>query len=102
WPALPVIIAGLALFSAGIFVVQATATSHVGAADPRDRGIAVGLYATAYYAGGSIGGSAPALLWGAGDWQSTVALVSLVQVVMAVVAFMWWRDRHVHVEIATL
>jgi MFS family permease len=100
--ALPAIVFGLAVFCTGIFVVQATATSHIGGADVQDRGMAVGLYATCYYAGGSLGGSLPALFWDAGGWPACVALVAVVQLTMAAVAFVWWRERHTHVELANL
>ena len=90
---LTMVVSGLAVFCAGIFVAQATATSHVGAAS-RNRGTAVGLYATAYYAGGSLGGSLPALVWDAGGWPACVALVVAVQLTMGVVGRLWWRDAH--------
>ena len=38
----------------------------------------------------------------AGGWPACVALVAGVQVLIAAIAFIWWRDRHTHVELANL
>src|SRR5580658_3286028 len=53
------VIAGLAICSSGVFIAQASATTFVGVAAKRNRALALGLYVTFYYAGGSIGGTAP-------------------------------------------
>ena len=62
-PSLPAIVAGLALCATGVFIAQATASSYIGAVTTQDRALAVGLYSTFYYAGGSVGGALPAALW---------------------------------------
>jgi len=72
---LPGIITGLALFSSGKFVLQATATSQMGKAAGRARSSAAGLYLTFYYAGGSLGAVVPAFFWRWGGWPACVALV---------------------------
>jgi YNFM family putative membrane transporter len=86
------VVAGLAVFCAGIFLVQTTATSHVGASPQPDRGAAVGLYATLYYTGGSAGAVAPAFVWDLGGWPACVALLAIVQVAVAIVGLVWWTD----------
>ena len=73
-PWLPVIIAGLALCATGVFIAQATASSYIGAVTTQDRALAVGLYSTFYYAGGSVGAALPAALWSRGGWPACVAL----------------------------
>ncbi len=88
---LPVVLAGLALSSSGVFISQATASSYVGVAAGHDRGLAVGLYAMFYYAGGSAGGSVPSLFWTSGGWPACVALVIAVQVGMVTLAFLKWN-----------
>ncbi len=93
WPATTAIIAGLAVCAAGVFVAQATASSYVGAAAEGDRGLAVGLYASFYYIGGSLGAALPALVWSRGGWPATVGLVAMVQVVTVAMAFAFWSDR---------
>jgi predicted MFS family arabinose efflux permease len=93
WPSVAVIVGGLALCAAGVFVAQATASSYVGAAAQRDRGLAVGLYASFYYIGGSLGAAVPGLFWARGGWPATVGLVMAVQVLTVAMAFAFWGDR---------
>src|SRR5262245_23186318 len=95
-PWLPVIITGLAFVGTGVFVAQATASSYIGAVTREDRGLAVGLYSTCYYVGGSAGGALPALFWNAGRWPACVALVVLVQLTTVTIALRAWRPMHLH------
>jgi YNFM family putative membrane transporter len=76
-PSLPMIIVGLAVFSAGLFSAQTAATTFIGEAMPQARGAAVGLYVTCYYLGGSVGGILPAPLWSAFGWPGVVVLIAL-------------------------
>jgi predicted MFS family arabinose efflux permease len=99
-PSLVSVMAGLALVSTGVFLSQATATSHVGTTAGHNRGLAVGLYSTFYYIGGSAGASLPALFWARGGWSACVALVVVVQMVSAAVALAFWRDLHGPVDVA--
>jgi MFS transporter, YNFM family, putative membrane transport protein len=85
-PSLWIIVAGLTLCSSGVFIAQASATSFVGTAAARNRGLALGLYVTFYYIGGSFGGTAPGWLWTQFGWPGCVALVVAVQIVIASVA----------------
>lgn len=85
-PNLWIIIAGLTLCSSGVFISQASATSFVGTAAANNRALALGLYVTFYYVGGSFGGTAPGWLWAAFGWPGCVALVVAVQIVIASVA----------------
>lgn len=93
---LPLIILGLALVGSGVFITQATASSHIGAVTTEDRGLAVGLYSTCYYLGGTLGGSLPALFWDTGGWAACIAMVLLVQVTAAVIALKFWGDSRAH------
>jgi MFS family permease len=90
-PWLPAIIAGLALSATGVFVAQATSSSYIGAVTTADRGLAVGMYSTFYYAGGSLGGALPSAVWRTGGWPACVALVVLVQGVGLAVALTQWE-----------
>jgi predicted MFS family arabinose efflux permease len=87
---LPAIIAGLAFTSTGVFVAQTTTSSYIGAVTTGDRGLAVGLYSTFYYTGGSVGASAPAVVWNGGGWPACVALVVGVQCAGALIALTTW------------
>jgi MFS family permease len=90
-PNLWAIVAGLALSSTGVFIAQTTTSSYIGAVTTNDRGLAVGLYSTFYYSGGSAGGSAPATVWNAGGWPACVALVVGIQCVGAAIALTYWE-----------
>ena len=89
-PWLPAIVAGLALCATGVFTAQATTSSYIGAVTPSDRALAVGMYSTFYYAGGSAGGVLPSIFWRAGGWTACVLLVFAVQLVGAAIAFTHW------------
>jgi YNFM family putative membrane transporter len=92
-PWLPAIVAGLALASTGVFIAQAATSSYIGAVTTRDRALAVGLYSTFYYAGGSVGAAAPAALWNIGGWPACVALIVVVQAVGVTIALAFWKGR---------
>jgi predicted MFS family arabinose efflux permease len=92
-PSLPAIVCGLALSATGVFVAQATSSSYIGAVTTQDRALAVGLYSTLYYTGGSVGGALPAALWARGGWPACVALVVAVQTTGALIAFTQWVPR---------
>ena len=87
---LPAIIVGLALCSTGVFIAQAATSSYIGAVTTRDRALAVGMYSTFYYAGGSVGGAAPSALWSRGGWPACVALIVFVQCVGVAIALTQW------------
>jgi len=89
-PSLAAIVAGLALCSTGVFVAQATTSSYIGAITSRGRALAVGMYSTCYYAGGSAGGALPSIVWRAAGWSGCVALVVAVQALGAAIAFTQW------------
>jgi predicted MFS family arabinose efflux permease len=90
-PALSLIVIGLALVGTGVFIAQATASSFIGVATREDRGLAVGLYSSAYYLGGTAGGALPSLFWSSGGWTACVLLVVIVQGVTLVTALTFWR-----------
>jgi MFS family permease len=87
---LTAIVIGLALCATGVFIAQATTSSYIGAVTRRDRALAVGLYSTFYYGGGSTGGALPALVWSRSGWPGCVALVVLVQATGVAIAFTQW------------
>jgi MFS transporter, YNFM family, putative membrane transport protein len=91
-PWLPAIVTGLALCATGVFIAQATTSGYIGAVTTQDRALAVGMYSTFYYGGGSAGGALPAVVWARGGWPACVALVMVVQAVGAAIAFTQWSD----------
>jgi predicted MFS family arabinose efflux permease len=92
-PSLPVVAAGLALCSTGVFIAQSSTNSYIGVVTARDRALAVGIYATFYYIGGSVGGALPAMFWNAGGWKACVALIVLVQTTGVAIALIFWQSR---------
>lgn len=92
-PSLAAVAVGLAFVSTGVFICHATASSYIGRVTADDRGLAVGLYSTFYYLGGSAGGSLPALLLHAGGWPATVLLVMAVQASTFLLAWRFWRSH---------
>jgi MFS family permease len=91
-PTLWAVIAGLAICSTGVFIAQAVATSFVGVAAKHDRALALGLYVSFYYGGGSFGGTAPGWLWQTFGWPGCVALVVAVQIAIAGLAWSLWTN----------
>lgn len=88
-PALSAVVLGLALFAGGVFLIQSAATAQAGAT-AHARSAAVGLYATCYYLGGSLGGVAPGPLWQSFGWPACVTLVALVLAGTGFLAFRFW------------
>jgi predicted MFS family arabinose efflux permease len=92
-PSLIIVGSGLALFATGVFFAQATSSSHVAHHAEEGRGLAIGLYATFYYIGGSVGGALPAVFWDAGGWPACVAFLLAVELTMLMIAWKVWKPR---------
>ena len=92
-PSLPLVIVGLSVFATAVFIAQSSATSHVGANAEHDRALAIGLYSTFYYLGGSAGAAIPALAWSRAGWLGCVALVVFVQLATLAIALTTWSRR---------
>jgi YNFM family putative membrane transporter len=88
-PHLVPILTGLVLCSSGVFICQAAATSHLRIAAPAHvRALAAGLYLSAYYLGGTVGGELPSAVWSHAGWTGCVALVAALQCVTLAIG--WW------------
>jgi predicted MFS family arabinose efflux permease len=72
-PAVPAVLAGLALIGAGTFFAQATTTGFVGSAATADRGAASGIYLACYFGGGLAGTAVLGLLFDRFGWEACVA-----------------------------
>jgi predicted MFS family arabinose efflux permease len=92
-PALPAVIVGLAMLSAGLFVAQALALGFIGVAAPTARSSAVGLYVSTYYIGGALGGVLPGWLWHWYGWPGCVAIACVMMVGMGIAAVATFRDQ---------
>ncbi len=92
-PSVPAIIAGLALMSSGVFVMQTSSQGYLGTIVHENRSTASAVYFTFYYLAGGLGAVVPAIAWTRGGWPATVALIVAVQVVVGALAFFGWRAR---------
>jgi MFS transporter, YNFM family, putative membrane transport protein len=86
-----IVIAGLALCCTGVFVTQSAANSYIGSAAEHNKALAVGLYVSFYYLGGSAGGALPGFFWTLGGWPACVALFVSVQAATILIALGWWK-----------
>ncbi len=89
--ALAPIIAGMALLSGGMFVVQTLSLGFIAANVRQAKSTAVGLYVTVYYAGGACGGVLPATLWHGWGWAGVAGLVACGCLAIGGLAGAAWR-----------
>ncbi len=88
---LAVVIVGLTICSSGVFAATTAANGQVGFSAHRNRALAVGLYATFYYLGGSLGAFVPGYFWDLGGWPACAAFIVTVQVLTVLVALFSWN-----------
>jgi predicted MFS family arabinose efflux permease len=90
---LPIVIAGLALLSSGVFIAQTATQTYLRVASPPEaRVTAAGLYLTFYYLGGTVGGVAPGAFWAWGRWPACVGCVVMMQAIALAVALAGWKS----------
>ncbi len=85
-----IIIAGLTLCAVCGMVCQAVSTGYVTMTAKEGRSSAVGLYATAYYVGGSAGAFLGGLAWTFAGWAGCVAAIVAMQAIIAVIVANAW------------
>jgi MFS transporter, YNFM family, putative membrane transport protein len=85
------VVAGLAVCCTGVFSAQASASAFVGSAAQQNRGLAIGLYSSFYYLGGSAGAFAPGLLYAWGGWPACAAFIAAVQALTILIALLYWK-----------
>jgi MFS transporter, YNFM family, putative membrane transport protein len=87
-----IIIAGLTVCAACGLLCQAVSTSYVITVVKEGRSSAVGLYASIFYIGGSVGAFLTGFAWNAAGWTGCVAMILAMQlIVAAIVALAWER-----------
>jgi len=84
---------GLAICCTGVFAAQTAGSGFVGVAAERHRALAVGLYATFYYLGGSAGAVLPGYFWDWGGWPACAAFIVSVQVLTVAMALKYWKPQ---------
>ena len=92
-PSLAVIIAGLSLAAACGTTYQAMSTSFVAQTAGEGRSAAVGLYVTAFYLGGSVGGVLPGFTWAHAGYAGAVAMVLAILSFMTLMAALYWPTK---------
>ena len=92
-PGIAVFVLGLAVASAGVFIMQSAASSHVSQSAGKARSAATGLYVSFYYFGGSVGATLLAAAWKFGGWGAIIASMILVQCVSLAAVRMFFADR---------
>ena len=90
---LPMVVAGLAVCSSGVFICQSRRhQAGLGHVAGRARSSAAGVYATFYYIGGTAGATLPAIAWKVGGWPACVAVtVGVLGGVIALALIFWKR-----------
>lgn len=86
------VLLGLAVCCTGVFTAQAAASSFIGVAARQNRALAVGLYVTFYYVGGSVGSTVPGWIWQTAGWSGCVGLVILMQAILLLIARYGWQS----------
>jgi len=76
--ALPVIVAGVALFTFGFFAAHSVASSWVGRLAQHSKALASAVYLTAYYVGASSMGWLGGHAWQAGAWPGVLGFLALL------------------------
>ncbi len=90
-PWLTAVVVGLAVCSSGVFVCQSAAVSFIAESVSEGRSLATGLYNMTYYAGGASGSWLAGIAFEARGWGGAVAVIVLIQIVAAVIAWFGWR-----------
>lgn len=83
---LPLILAGVAIFTYGFFATHSVASSWVGRRASSNKALASALYLFFYYLGSSVVGSATGVAWGSGGWPGVVAVLAGALVLALLVA----------------
>ena len=87
------VLTGLTLASCGVFISNSAATSYIGTVAQRNRALAVGIYVSCYYIGGSAGASGPGWVWQNCGWPGVVWMIVCVQIALALVALVNWSSH---------
>nr|WP_259740707.1 MFS transporter [Pseudomonas poae] len=87
------IVAGLALSSTGVFLAQAAANAFISASARDSKTVAVGIYLTCYYLGGSCGAIIPAAIWEHWGWPGCVSLIIGFQLLTLLIALIGWTPH---------
>jgi YNFM family putative membrane transporter len=85
-PTLPLIVAGMGLFTFGFFASHSVASSWVGRRARPPQALASALYLFFYYLGSSVVGWLSGVVWGHAGWAGVVAILGVVLALAMLVA----------------
>ncbi|QBJ97298.1 MFS transporter [Rhodococcus sp. ABRD24] len=88
---LPLVLAGMLLFTGGFFAAHSVSSSWVGALATAHRAEASSLYLFAYYLGSSVAGVGAGLAYSAGGWTATAGFIGAL--LAGAVALSVWMLR---------
>jgi len=88
---IPMIVAGVGIFTCGFFSTHAVASSWVGRRAKIAKAQASSLYLFFYYMGSSISGTAGGVCWVYGGWAGVAIMISLLVVLAFGVAALLLR-----------
>lgn len=91
-PSIVAIAIGLAAAAVFGFACHSASISYVATTAQRGRSSAVGLYVTAYYLGGSIGGILAGLAWMVAGWPGCVICALAVLGIVALLVQRYWTE----------
>ncbi|MFF0945696.1 MFS transporter [Kocuria sp. CPCC 205300] len=91
-PSIPVIVAGLLLFTGGFFGAHAVASGWVPVRSTTGKAQASSLYTLFYYGGSSVLGTAGGVFYTATGWSGAVAFVAALVVLAVVLVLVVLRD----------
>ena len=90
---LPVLIAGIVVFTFGFFAAHAVASGWVGQMSRGYKALAASLYLLVYYVGSSVLGSLGGRFWTDAGWPGVAAMTgSLLGLALAISAVLYWRS----------
>ncbi|WMD22007.1 MFS transporter [Achromobacter seleniivolatilans] len=90
--ALPILIAGIVLFTFGFFAAHAVASGWVGQLARGYKALAASLYLLVYYVGSSVLGSWGGHFWAAGSWAGVAEMAgALLTLALVISAGLVWR-----------
>jgi len=89
------VIAGLAMFTFGVFALHAVASAWVGHQAGGRHGLVSALYLSSYHLGGSLIGSATGWSWAHQGWNGIVAALAscILLVTVTIAGLQWTRAR---------
>jgi predicted MFS family arabinose efflux permease len=92
-PTLWTVIAGLIIFSCGVFICQSIIMTSIGACVSEGRSLAMGIFNLIYYAGGATSTLLVGLPYQRFGWPAAILSIVVIQISAGSIAYLTWRKR---------